>query len=49
MAEEHDTLTISGQLRLAKDMGYSDEDIMQAVSMNCGKDGVSLHLSIYQI
>lgn len=40
MAEESDTLTISEQLRLAKDMGYSDEDIMQAISMNCVKDGV---------
>ncbi|VIO99382.1 Uncharacterized protein BM_BM833 [Brugia malayi] len=39
MADESDTLTISEQLRLAKDMGYSDEEIMQAISMNCAKDG----------
>uniref|UniRef100_A0A915Q1D8 RING-type domain-containing protein n=1 Tax=Setaria digitata TaxID=48799 RepID=A0A915Q1D8_9BILA len=39
MAEEGDALTISEQLRLAKDMGYSDEEIMQAISMNCARDG----------
>ncbi|CAG9537851.1 unnamed protein product [Cercopithifilaria johnstoni] len=39
MAEESDTLTMSEQLRLAKDMGYSDEEIMQAISMNCDNDG----------
>ncbi|KAL3986058.1 Zinc finger C3HC4 type (RING finger) family protein [Acanthocheilonema viteae] len=39
MAEEGDLLTISEQLRLAKDMGYSDEEIMQAISMNSVKDG----------
>lgn len=40
MAEANDILTISEQLRLAKDMGYSDEEIMQAISMNCFTDGV---------
>lgn len=44
MAEESDTLTISEQLRLAKDMGYSDEEIMQAISMNCARDGVLLFI-----
>lgn len=41
MADECGVLSISEQLRLAKDMGYTDEDIMNAVSMNCDKDGVS--------
>ncbi|VDM99072.1 unnamed protein product [Thelazia callipaeda] len=40
MAEEGSALPLSEQLRLAKDMGYSDEEIMQAISMNCSKDGV---------
>ncbi|VDN55971.1 unnamed protein product [Dracunculus medinensis] len=39
MADECGVLSISEQLRLAKDMGYTDEDIMNAVSMNCDKDG----------
>ncbi|VDK83884.1 unnamed protein product [Litomosoides sigmodontis] len=39
MAETNDLLTISEQLRLAKDMGYTDEEIMQAISMNCFTDG----------
>ncbi|KAM3716239.1 RING finger protein [Dirofilaria immitis] len=39
MAEEGDIITISEQLRLAKDMGYSDDEIMQAISMNCARDG----------
>ncbi|VDM45529.1 unnamed protein product [Toxocara canis] len=41
MAHEGGALTISEQLKLAKDMGYTDEEIMQAVNLNCAKDGLS--------
>uniref|UniRef100_A0A915AGL0 RING-type domain-containing protein n=1 Tax=Parascaris univalens TaxID=6257 RepID=A0A915AGL0_PARUN len=39
MANEGGALTISEQLKLAKDMGYTDEEIMQAVNLNCARDG----------
>uniref|UniRef100_A0A0M3I3P9 Nif11 domain-containing protein n=1 Tax=Ascaris lumbricoides TaxID=6252 RepID=A0A0M3I3P9_ASCLU len=46
MANEGGALTISEQLKLAKDMGYTDEEIMQAVNLNCARDGVC-HFSIF--
>lgn len=39
MVSEGDAVTLSEQLILAKDMGYTDDEITQAVSMNCAKDG----------
>lgn len=43
MAQEGEVTTLSAQLSLAKDMGYTDDEITQAVTMNSAKDGVFVY------